>query len=607
MKSIIFTTLCVLFTFFYVNVNGQAFTFSTGSLEYLENFDGMASTSNYLQGWSGVRASGTGAVGEALNLLVSDGSNNAGGVYNVGTTSESDRAMGSLGSNSTVPAFGAFLRNETGASITKLVLSGISEQWRAGTNATANERSFFEYSLDATSLTTGTWTKVSEFDLVELATTTTTAAALNGNAPENRTEINATIDGLAWATGSTIWIRWTDDNAVGSDGLLAIDDLKIVATTGSATVLPEPTNYPTNFTVSAKGFDLKATWTDAVGAQTPSGYLLLISTQNNILPPEDGTYTADDLDFSDGKGAKNISYGVEEYVFSGLNSQTLYHVTIYPYTNGGSLVDYKTNGTPPSVSKETQKIIKFDDFEGGFNGWTEFSVAGDQKWEIDPTHGIDGSACLKMTGYAGGASNTNEDWLISPPISVKDQGIVHARFFSAKNYAGDNIKVKVSENYNSGNPTAAVWEDITAEYSYSSGSWAWVNSGFAPINSASTPQDANVHIAFVYTSNDTQSSTWEIDEVTFTGDKGPLSVKENIFRNLKIYPNPVSEILVLENNELKALELQLVNIQGQIISVNKIEKGTNEINVKNFAPGTYLLRILDAKTGKFSTEKIIIK
>ena len=52
----------------------------------------------------------------------------------------------------------------------------------------------FQYSLDATSLTTGTWVNVNALDF--LTPNTATVGAKDGNAVGNRTHLAATISGL---------------------------------------------------------------------------------------------------------------------------------------------------------------------------------------------------------------------------------------------------------------------------------------------------------------------------------------------------------------------------------------------------------------------------
>ena len=155
----LFTLLTIIFLLGWnTNANAQAFTFAAGSLNYAESFDGMGPTGiAFLNGWTAIRYAGTGTIGDVLVMVVTDGSANSGAIYNVGAASDADRAFGSLGSGTTVPRFGASFLNSTGSSITQIALTGMMEQWRSGSSATANEVDAFEYSLDATDLSSGTW------------------------------------------------------------------------------------------------------------------------------------------------------------------------------------------------------------------------------------------------------------------------------------------------------------------------------------------------------------------------------------------------------------------------------------------------------------------
>lgn len=96
---------------------------------------------------------------------------------------------------------------------------------RLGTAGRA-DRLDFQYSVDATSLSTGTWTNVDALDFSS-PTTTGTLGALNGNDAANRTAVGSTISGLNIPAGATFYIRWTDFNASGADDGLAVDDFSI--------------------------------------------------------------------------------------------------------------------------------------------------------------------------------------------------------------------------------------------------------------------------------------------------------------------------------------------------------------------------------------------
>jgi hypothetical protein len=199
---------------------------------YNENFDSMgAAGTTFVSGWTAIRSGGSGVLNATLTMVATDGQANSGNVYNTGTTAATERSFGTLGSGTTVPAFGAAFTNNTGSTVSEIAVSAVMEQWRAGSDASANEIVAFSYSLDATSLSTGTWTNVTALDLLEKLTTTTAAVALDGNLSANQSNISGSITGLTWANGATLWIRWTDVNEFGSDGIYSIDNFVFNATT----------------------------------------------------------------------------------------------------------------------------------------------------------------------------------------------------------------------------------------------------------------------------------------------------------------------------------------------------------------------------------------
>ena len=202
---------------------------------YSNNFDGLGPAgTSYSPGWAAVRTND----GAGLTLSVSTGGSTAGGMYNVGTAGDTDRALGSLASSATAPRFGAQLQNITGALITDLTLSGVMEQWRTGGSATTDEVITFEYSLNAADLNdaAATWVPVPGLDLNERLTSSTSGGAVNGNLPENQLNLTAAIGGLNWSDGEVLTIRWSDSDHTGSDGMYAIDSF-------SVSTVPEPSTW----------------------------------------------------------------------------------------------------------------------------------------------------------------------------------------------------------------------------------------------------------------------------------------------------------------------------------------------------------------------------
>jgi len=279
---------------------------------------------------------------------------------------------------------------------------------------------------------------------------------------------------------------------------------------------PEPTNYPTNFDAGSSSLSIDLNWTDAIGAQLPSAYLILASEDPVIDPPTDGNFVIDDLDLSDGEGAANVSYGAESFTFSELTGLTTYYFTIFPYTNSGPSVDYKTDGTAPTAEATTASvtIINSENFDVGWGEWTTFSVLGDEVWTRDNQYGIGGTPCAQMSGYNSGTVYINEDWLISPAMDFELYNSEVFSFYTAMNYTGDPLQVVISENYQGGDPTLADWTSLDAIYS--PGSWAWTYSGGINVSG----YNGNVHVAFIFTSDDVASRTWEVDDILITGNTG---------------------------------------------------------------------------------------
>jgi hypothetical protein len=127
-----------------------------------------------------------------------------------------------------------------------------------------------------------------------------------------------------------------------------IDD---IAVTGSVTTTdPEPTNHATGFSATTNSSSqITVNWTDAVaGSQAPSEYLVKAA-----VDPASPTSPVDGTAESDATLVKNILYGVETAVFTGLSASTTYNFEIWPYTNSGSNIDYKTDGIIPTANATT--------------------------------------------------------------------------------------------------------------------------------------------------------------------------------------------------------------------------------------------------------------
>lgn len=114
---------------------------------------------------------------------------------------------------------------------------------------------------------------------------------------------------------------------------------------------PEPSNHVSGFAVSTiTPTSLTLIWNDNDGTNLADKYLLMINTTGTFTPPVDGTEQSDDTDISDNSGQVNVSHGYQTYSFVGLSDNTTYYFAIYPYSNFGIDIDYKTDGTVPTAN-----------------------------------------------------------------------------------------------------------------------------------------------------------------------------------------------------------------------------------------------------------------
>ncbi len=198
----------------------------------LSNAVGTTVNNLTIPGWQ-MTESGAGAR-DNEQYAVDTGGSTTGDTYSYGAASNTERALGQLRSGTLIPLFGANFQNASGAAITDLQISYAGELWRLGSANGRTDRMNFEYSVDATSLTTGSWTGFSALDFIT-PNTNAVAGAMDGNLATNRFLFNATISGFNIADGAQFWIRWNDTDASGADDGLAIDDFTL-----STTAVPEP-------------------------------------------------------------------------------------------------------------------------------------------------------------------------------------------------------------------------------------------------------------------------------------------------------------------------------------------------------------------------------
>lgn len=483
---------------------------TTQNGSFSENFDTMSATGTALPpGWAAVRYAGSSTIGQALTPAVTDGGANSGGIYNTGTTGAADRALGTLGSGSTVPVFGASFTNNTGAVIGTLSITAFTEQWRTATNSAVNETVVFEYSTNATSLTTGTWTAVTSLNLVEILTASTASAVVDGNLPANRMAISGTIAAVNVNNGSTVWIRWRDNDDSGSDGLYALDDFKLLWTNSA-------TAKNLNIAAGANAAEpaTNGTFVIALTDPAPAGGVTVNYTLSgsatagaDYSDPQNGTLTIPQGGTT-GTIALNV---IDDNISEPTETIT---ATVTAVNNGFSIAT--ATATINLTDNESASAYAFD-FSACTaalsDGFTQQSVSGAQVWACTG-FGRSGNA-VQMNGFAT-TSQVNEDWLISPALNLSATTVPLLSFYSRSAFAGDALKLYVTANF-TGDVTTTTWTELNGVFP-ASGSDVWTLS--ENINLSAFKQAA-VRFAFRYTSTASAASRWTIDDISIINSTVP--------------------------------------------------------------------------------------
>src|SRR3954471_12840500 len=233
----------------------------TQNFDTLSNTAGSTTNTALPTGWY-ITETGGGAR-DNEQYAVDTGASTTGDIYSYGAAAATDRALGALRSGTLIPLFGAKYTNNTGATITSLVISYNGEEWRLGTAARTDQINF-EYSTNATDLSTGTYTGVPALNFV--TPDTVTAGAKNGNAAADRTALSTTVT-VSIPNGATFFIRWTDTDATGADDGLSVDDFSLTpnGVGNTAPSITPPANPIATVTRDAAPFTVNLTGSDDGG------------------------------------------------------------------------------------------------------------------------------------------------------------------------------------------------------------------------------------------------------------------------------------------------------------------------------------------------------
>ncbi len=176
--------------------------------------------------------------------------------------------------------------------------------------------------------------------------------------------------------------------------------------------------------------------------------------------------------------------------------------------------------------------------------------------------------------------NTNDDWLISPQLVLGSNSSFsfYVKSYS-DNYGLDKYEVAVSISGNEIEDFAAISEVLeapVAEWEYKS------------FNLSNFDSDT-VYVAIHCVSED--NFIFMVDDIVINSTMG-ISHQEAF--NVKVFPNPVSSVVYIENDE-RIRNLRILDLSGNLLVNQRLNSKSASIDISHLVFGIYVVKVITEK------------
>ena len=215
------------------------------------------------------------------------------------------------------------------------------------------------------------------------------------------------------------------------------------------------------------------------------------------------------------------------------------------------------------------------------------ATTGNELRNFDPRTGnkFIGSWAAVMPGDGEGGTGPNNDWLVSPPISVgaSQNSLSFWVKSMSSSYGLETYRVGVFVG--SGIPTSP------SDFTIISGGTNLV-APFPDWAEYTTNLDnyANQTIRVAIHCNSVNRYLFMVDDFKVT--TATLSTDAFFKNNFSLYPNPASDVINLKSNSLNIQNIQITDLNGRsIISANYDATSNAHLDVSSLKSGMYLLNV----------------
>lgn len=228
-------------------------------------------------------------------------------------------------------------------------------------------------------------------------------------------------------------------------------------------------------------------------------------------------------------------------------------------------VFYTVTGTYPTLSPGVlvvnelmaQNTNTITDADGEYEDWFELFNNSPNTISLDNLHASDNPTSLLKWAFPAGITMAPYSYLTLWADEDQSQAGLHTSFkFSA---GGENIILSY--------PNGTIIENIAFGVQTADMGYARVPNG---------------------------TGNFVIQAPTYNANNQSLSVSsfEDFSNNLKIYPNPSSDIINISNEKYPLESLEIINLQGQILYKNiNMNLNNTLVDLSNYANGIYLVNV----------------
>ncbi|MEJ6797921.1 MAG: T9SS type A sorting domain-containing protein [Crocinitomicaceae bacterium] len=108
---------------------------------------------------------------------------------------------------------------------------------------------------------------------------------------------------------------------------------------------------------------------------------------------------------------------------------------------------------------------------------------------------------------------------------------------------------------------------------------------------------------YIYDANDItfgDTVSWDVTWIA------PAALNENVRTNTLIYPNPINDVLKIENPESSIQNVQIVTMSGELVYASNYNSNAVSIETSHLNSGIYILK-LELENGSLVRQKVVVK